>query len=549
MTLGIYFHWPFCLSKCPYCDFNSHVAQSIDQAAWRTALESELDHFARQTAGRSVGSIFFGGGTPSLMAPSTVGALIERVAAHWSTAEDLEITLEANPGAVDRERFVDFRAAGVNRLSLGLQALNDRDLAFLGRGHDVAQGLAAVDLARRHFPRMSFDLIYARPGQSLADWEAELGRALTLAADHLSLYQLTIEPGTAFHPAEKRGDFTLPDDDHAATLFELTQDLTAAAGLPAYEISNHARPGAECRHNLLYWRGGDYVGVGPGAHGRLTDRSGVTRALRQHKTPARWLRDVQICGHGTAEEEALDLATRGAERLMMGLRLSEGLADPLALPIDRSGLETMVAEGFLGWSSGRLAATPKGRLILNAVIGRLLPALLALTLLAPGLAAREAARPMESGQFAAGAAYQLCFTPGEDCTGLIAAAIARARNRVLVQAYSFTSPEIAEALVEAHGRGVDVRAILDKSHRRERHTAAAMLSRAGIPLAIDDTVSIAHNKVIIIDDDVVITGSFNFTKAAQDLNAENVILLRGDAGLVTRYTLHWVERWQVSSAY
>ena len=550
MSFGIYIHWPFCLSKCPYCDFNSHVAPAVDQETWRAALDAELEFFAARTAGRTVGSIFFGGGTPSLMAPSTVGALLERAAARWSLAEDVEITLEANPGAVDAARFADFRAAGVNRLSIGLQALDDRALAFLGRRHDLAQGLAAVDLARRHFPRISFDLIYARPDQDVASWRAELARALDLAADHLSLYQLTVEAGTAFHPAWRRGDFSLPDDDRAAVLFEVTQEMTEAAGLPAYEISNHARPGAECRHNLLYWRGGDYLGIGPGAHGRLTDRSGPTHALCQHKSPGGWLAAVQQNGHGTAEDEVLDQETRGTERLMMGLRLREGVSGAEDLPIDRSGLATMLAEGFLTWTAGRLAATPKGRLVLNAVIGRLLPALLLILVLLPGPSlARDAAPAMDAGQFAAGSVYQLCFTPGEDCTGLIAGAIARARARVLVQAYSFTSPEIADALVEAHRRGVDVRVILDKSHRRERHTAAAVLSRAGIALAIDDTVSIAHNKVIIIDADTVITGSFNFTKAAQDLNAENVMLVRGDQGLAARYTRHWIERWELSSAF
>jgi len=380
-AFGIYLHWPFCLSKCPYCDFNSHVAASIDQAAWRRALLAELDHFADETAGRRVTSIFFGGGTPSLMEPATTAALLERIAARWPLAEGVEITLEANPGTIDAPRFRDFRSAGVNRLSMGLQALNDSDLRFLGRRHDVAGALTAVELARGIFPRISFDLIYARPGQTVAGWDAELRQAIALAADHLSLYQLTIEEGTAFHPAHARGDFILPDEDASAEMFDLTQELCDAAGLPAYEVSNHARPGAECRHNLLYWQGGDYLGIGPGAHGRLTDPSGAAWALKQYRAPQRWLSEVAAQGHATQERTRLTVEERCEELVMMGLRLRDGLSAaafaahagrPLEQALNRSGLAMMMEDGFVAWTGDRLQATPKGRLVLNAVIAELL---------------------------------------------------------------------------------------------------------------------------------------------------------------------------------
>jgi oxygen-independent coproporphyrinogen-3 oxidase len=380
-AFGIYLHWPFCLSKCPYCDFNSHVAASIDQAAWRRALLAELDHFAIETAGRQVTSIFFGGGTPSLMDPATTAALLERIAARWPLAEDVEITLEANPGTIDAQRFRDFRAAGVNRLSMGLQALNDADLRFLGRRHDVAGALNAVELARGIFPRISFDLIYARPGQTVASWDAELRQAIALAADHLSLYQLTIEEGTAFHPAHARGDFILPDEDASAEMFDLTQELCDAAGLPAYEVSNHAKPGAECRHNLLYWQGGDYLGIGPGAHGRLTDHSGTAWALKQYRAPQRWLSEVTEQGHATQERTRLTVEERCEELVMMGLRLRDGLSasafaahagQPLDQALNRRGLDSMMEDGFVTWTGEQLQATPKGRLVLNAVIAELL---------------------------------------------------------------------------------------------------------------------------------------------------------------------------------
>jgi oxygen-independent coproporphyrinogen-3 oxidase len=380
-AFGIYIHWPFCLSKCPYCDFNSHVAASIDQERWRRALLAELGHFAEQTAGRQVTSVFFGGGTPSLMAPATTGALLDAVAGHWSVADTVEITLEANPGTIDAACFRAFRAAGINRLSMGLQALDDPALRFLGRRHDLAQATRAVALARSVFPRISFDLIYARPGQTPADWQGELRRAIDLAADHLSLYQLTIEPGTAFHPAHARGDFQLPDEETSAELFELTQAITAEHRLPAYEISNHARPGAECRHNLLYWQGGDYLGVGPGAHGRLTDRSGDVQAQNQHRAPETWLAVVEKYGHGTREKSVLSTEERISELVMMGLRLSEGLSAArfarqtgrsVEAALNRSGLDMMSAGGFLRRTGDHLQATAKGRLVLNSVIGALL---------------------------------------------------------------------------------------------------------------------------------------------------------------------------------
>lgn len=373
---GIYIHWPFCLSKCPYCDFNSHVAANIDQPRWRAALIRELEHFAALKPGVPVTSIFFGGGTPSLMEPATAGALIERVAALWPVAGDLEITMEANPSTVEAGRFRDFRAAGVGRLSLGVQALDDAALKFLGRRHDAGEALAALKITRQLFPRFSFDLIYARPGQDVAGWRAELSRALDMAGDHLSLYQLTIEDGTAFAPAHARGDFRLPPEDEQAAMFEITQEMTAAAGLPAYEVSNHARPGGECRHNLTYWLGGDYAGIGPGAHGRLNGH-----ALRQHRAPGIWLERVERDGHATREHEALDPATRAEELVMMGLRLTGGIpagtfaamaGRPLWDVLDAGGVRRMEEGGFLIRDAGGIRATAAGMLVLNALTGELL---------------------------------------------------------------------------------------------------------------------------------------------------------------------------------
>lgn len=373
---GIYVHWPFCLSKCPYCDFNSHAAASIDQPRWRAALLRELEHFAAIHHMTPVTSIFFGGGTPSLMEPATAAALIDRVAALWPTAPELEITLEANPSTVEAERFRDFRAAGINRLSLGVQALADADLRFLGRRHDAAEALRALELAGRLFGRFSFDLIYARPDQTPTAWRDELARALTLAGDHLSLYQLTIEEGTAFAPAYARGDFALPPEEQQAEMFEITQALTAAAGLPAYEVSNHARPGGACRHNLTYWLGGDYVGIGPGAHGRLNHT-----ATRQHRAPDIWLRRVEETGHATQEAEPLDPATRAEELVMMGLRLVDGIdaatfqtaaGQSLWQVLDADGVARMVAGGFLEKTTAGIKATPAGMLVLNALTAEIL---------------------------------------------------------------------------------------------------------------------------------------------------------------------------------
>jgi oxygen-independent coproporphyrinogen-3 oxidase len=319
-SLALYVHWPFCVSKCPYCDFNSHVRARVDQAAWRAALLADLAHEAAQLPGRTLGSIFFGGGTPSLMPPETVAAVIAAAERHWGFAEDIEITLEANPSSVEAARFADLAAAGVNRVSLGLQALDDEALRFLGRAHDLGEGLAALDVAQRVFARVSLDLIYARPGQDEAGWTAELDRAIGFGTDHLSLYQLVIEPGTRFETLVRQGALTPLDDDAAAGLFALTRARAAAAGLPAYEISNHARPGAESRHNLTYWRYGDYGGIGPGAHGR---RGGA--ATLRHRKPENWLEAVQAQGHGIAAETPLAPHDRAVEALLMGLRLAEGV--------------------------------------------------------------------------------------------------------------------------------------------------------------------------------------------------------------------------------
>jgi putative oxygen-independent coproporphyrinogen III oxidase len=378
--IALYVHWPFCKSKCPYCDFNSHVRAGIDDARWRAALLKELDHYGAKTAGRRLVSVFFGGGTPSLMAAATVAAVLERAHIHWRAAPDLEVTLEANPTSVEAQRFADFRAAGVNRVSLGVQALDDRALKFLGRGHDAAEARAAVALAARSFARTSFDLIYARPGQSVAAWQKELDEALALAGEHLSLYQLTIEPGTAFHTAHARADFTLPDDELAGTLYEATHERLARAGLPAYEISNHARPGAECRHNLVYWRSGDYVGIGPGAHGRF-GVDGARYAAHQRRAPETWLAAVEERGDATEGCVALDARERREEFLMMGLRLAEGISrarfrDALGADVvealDRTALDDLIGGGFVLLDDERLAASEAGRQRLNAVLARLL---------------------------------------------------------------------------------------------------------------------------------------------------------------------------------
>jgi putative oxygen-independent coproporphyrinogen III oxidase len=377
--IALYVHWPFCKSKCPYCDFNSHVRDAVEQERWRKALLAELDHAAAETPGRRVDSIFFGGGTPSLMPPGTVAALLDRAASRWSLAAEVEVTLEANPTSVEAARFIELRAAGVNRLSLGVQALDDAALRFLGRGHDVSEALAALALARRHFARYSFDLIYARPGQTQAQWRAELARAAALAGDHLSVYQLTIEPGTAFAAAHARGDWRLPEDELAGALYEATQERLEAAGLAAYEISNHARSGGECRHNLAYWRYQDYVGIGPGAHGRIT-LDGVKHATRRRRAPETWLAAVEREGHGLEERVALAPEQRRAEMLMMGLRLAQGIERDhfraeagvaLEDALDGDRLADLVAGGFLVLDEGGLRATPAGRQRLNSVLAAL----------------------------------------------------------------------------------------------------------------------------------------------------------------------------------
>ncbi len=379
---GLYVHWPFCLAKCPYCDFNSHVREGVDHAAWRDALLAEMNHaWGSESPGPGpLTSIFFGGGTPSLMEPATVAAIIGRAGEVWGLAPGAEITLEANPTSVEAGRLAGFRDAGVNRVSLGVQALDDRALVALGRKHGADEALAAVRLAARLFDRYSFDLIYARPDQTVTAWRDELKRAIGEAGDHLSVYQLTIEPGTAFHTMHARGALATPGEDDAAALYEVTQDILADAGLPAYEISNHAAPGAESRHNLTYWRYGDYLGIGPGAHGRTT-RSGETTAWRRQRAPDRWLRDVAASGHGTAEALAVTADERLTETLMMGLRLTGGVArrDFLdiagldfesALPAAR--LADLCGEGLLTLDAAGLRATAAGRQRLNAVLAHLL---------------------------------------------------------------------------------------------------------------------------------------------------------------------------------
>ena len=380
-ALALYVHWPFCLSKCPYCDFNSHVRESVDQARWRGVLLRELDHFAALLPGATITSIFFGGGTPSLMSPETATAVIDLAAARWTLAEDAEITLEANPTSTEAARLEDFRAAGINRVSLGVQALDDDALRFLGRGHDSAEARQAVALAQRIMPRSSFDLIYARPGQTVEDWRGELTEALSFAGNHLSLYQLTIEKGTPFWREEREGTFALPDDDTGRALYDLTQETMEAAGFAAYEVSNHARGGDASRHNLAYWRYDDYVGIGPGAHGRIRLAVGGRQATRQHAGPESWLNAVERAGHGTAETRALESEEQAREMLMMGLRLTEGVSeahlrqrtgcDPDRV-IDRAGLARLVEAGYLDRREGRLRATAAGRPLLNSLLAELL---------------------------------------------------------------------------------------------------------------------------------------------------------------------------------
>lgn len=375
MARALYIHWPFCARKCPYCDFNSHVRASVDHALWEKALLADMRHEAALAGGEPLHSIFFGGGTPSLMAPALVASLLREAEALWGFAPDIEITLEANPSSVEAANFDALAGAGVNRVSLGVQALDDETLRFLGRLHGVEEALAALETAQKAFGRVSFDLIYARPGQTEAQWRAELERAMGFGTSHLSLYQLTIEPGTRFATDVRQGTFTPLEDDPAADLFVLTQEMTVAAGLPAYEVSNHARPGEESRHNLTYWRYEDYCGIGPGAHGR---RGG--HATMRHKKPENWLAAVESKRHGAQEERALAVSEQASEALMMGLRLAEGV-DLAAMALRLGLAETSLVDaervefyqrlGLVMRHGSRLIVTPQGMPLLDALLGEL----------------------------------------------------------------------------------------------------------------------------------------------------------------------------------
>jgi putative oxygen-independent coproporphyrinogen III oxidase len=374
---GVYIHWPFCAAKCPYCDFNSHVRhQPVDQERFAAAFDREMATMRERSGPRTVTSIFLGGGTPSLMKPETVAAVLDSVAKYWTVPDGIEVTLEANPSSVEAERFRGYRAAGVNRVSLGVQALNDADLRFLGRLHDVEQALGAIRLARETFPRLSFDLIYARPGQTLDAWQAELEQAIGYAVDHLSLYQLTIEEGTRFFTLHQAGKFVMPEPELSADLYRLTQEVTAAHGLPAYEISNHAKPGAESRHNLVYWRYGEYVGIGPGAHGRFIEHGRRTVTFTE-RLPERWLDLVELKGHGVIGGEVLTRSEEADEYLLMGLRLTEGidLARYEALagrPLSSRRISTLQDEGVVApVGNSHLRATPAGMIVLDAVVADL----------------------------------------------------------------------------------------------------------------------------------------------------------------------------------
>ena len=375
MARALYIHWPFCLAKCPYCDFNSHVRDTVDHAAWQAALLAEMRHEHSISGGEPLDSIFFGGGTPSLMPPALVERLLIEAQALWGFAEGIEITLEGNPSSVEAANYADLAAAGISRVSLGLQSLDDAALRFLGRLHDADEGLKALDVAQRHFQRVSFDLIYALPGQTMEQWQSELARALSFGTGHLSLYQLTIEPGTKFATMVRQHDFTPLDEDASADLFTLTRSMTAAAGLPAYEISNHARPGEESRHNLTYWRYHDYAGIGPGAHGR---RGGM--ATVRHKKPENWLAAVADKGNGLSEERALTVSEQASEALLMGLRLREGvdLADlarrfgfaPANL-INGAKADFYTDEGLLWRDGDQIGVTDSGMPLLDGLLGEL----------------------------------------------------------------------------------------------------------------------------------------------------------------------------------
>ena len=377
---GIYIHWPFCASKCPYWDFNSHVRQRIDQHVWADAYAREIEHYAALTKGKIVTSVFFGGGTPSLMEPDTAASVIAAIRKHWPMANDCEITLEANPTSIEADKFAGFRGAGIDRVSVGVQALNDADLKFLGRQHNKDQALRALDIARNTFDRYSFDLIYARPNQTPQAWETELREAMNYAGGHLSLYQLTIEKGTPFYTQYSRGDFSIPTNDEGGELYEITQRVLEDHGLPAYEISNHASEGQQSRHNLTYWRYYDYVGIGPGAHGRLTI-DGKKVGTRGHRAPEIWLDKVAKDGHGSHPYEAIDTDQRFAEMLMMGLRLREGIklsrfaeetGQSLETYTPQTKLQSMIDEGYITVTDTTITATQDGRQRLNGLLDYLL---------------------------------------------------------------------------------------------------------------------------------------------------------------------------------
>ena len=376
-AFGVYIHWPFCLSKCPYCDFNSHVRHAaIDEARFARAFAAEIAATAARAPGRTVSTIFFGGGTPSLMQPATLAAVLDAVARHWRVAPDAEITLEANPTSVEAARFRGYRSAGVNRVSLGVQALDDRALAELGRLHSAREALDAVAIARNVFDRYSFDLIYARPQQTQQQWREELTRALAEAGEHLSLYQLTVEPDTPFATLHRAGKLTIPNDDTARALYDTTQEICAAHGLPAYEISNHARPGTECRHNLVYWRAHEYAGIGPGAHGRL-DIDGSRHATATEKRPESWLERVERNGHGLVTDDVLTTSEMADEFLLMGLRLAEGI-DPARYTaltgrsLDESRIAALRDHGLVETTpEGRLRVSMPGFPVLDAVVADL----------------------------------------------------------------------------------------------------------------------------------------------------------------------------------
>lgn len=377
---AIYVHWPFCVSKCPYCDFNSHVREGIDQQAWRQAFLAELDYWAARTGPQTVSAIFFGGGTPSTMPPETTAAIIDRIRHHWPIANSIEITLEANPSSVEAGRFAAFAGAGVNRFSLGVQSFDNDVLKFLGRAHDSREAVAAIETACSTVDRVSFDLIYALPDQTADRWQAELSRALAFDTGHLSLYQLTIEPNTGFAGQVARGVFTPMPEDPSADLYDLTQQVTSDAGLPAYETSNHARPGEESRHNLAYWQYGAWIGVGPGAHGRPVLPDGTRLATDTLKKPERWLDAVVCQGHGAIQQDLLSADEQATEALVMGLRLSGGIqaarfqaatGRALDQTIDTDAAKMLTENGLLDWNRDTLRVTEEGRLVLNSILAEL----------------------------------------------------------------------------------------------------------------------------------------------------------------------------------